>query len=64
MNKFVKNYSCFVFYNNYIRVYGKQVTIKERYSSQNCEHCQDPEGEQYWFVDQIIYHNNWWEVFP
>lgn len=32
----------------------------------NYSHCQDPEtpeGEQYWFVDQIIYHNNWWEVF-
>ncbi len=55
-------------FNNYwLRGFNENITVIERCISPNCEHRQDredPDGEQYWFIDQIIYHNNWWEVFP
>lgn len=60
-------YCLYAFDNGWLRGFEEHVMIIEKCISPNCEHCQDledPEGENYWFIDQIIYFNDWWEVFP
>lgn len=59
---------CYYAWNNYfLRGFGKHYIITERCSSPNCEHCQDPEdpdGEQYWYLESIVVEDEWHERVP
>lgn len=63
----MNNFCYYAWQNYYLKGFGRNVTITERCISPNCQHCQDPddpEGEQYWFIESIIIGDIWYEVFP
>jgi len=55
------NFCGHAFNNYYLRGYAQHVSIVERCDLPNCVGCNDPEN---WYIDYIIYHNDWFEVFP
>jgi len=57
----INSFCSSAFSSYYLRGFAQTVTVYESCDLPNCKGCENPNN---WYIDEIIYHNNWFEVYP